>query len=402
MEFQLPTSLEESWRFLQTTWEQGVFGVGYNSVLYAVIALLIALFLRGLFARWVLKMIRSVAAGTETKMDDALVEALAGPLKFVFLIVGVDVAFRIMPLDEGARAAGDQLVRSLIAIAVFWALHRLAGAMRMVMQPIAEMLTPSAVEWLVKSLQIIFLVVGVASVLEIWGVKVAPLLAGLGIFGVAVALGAQDLFKNLIAGFLVMAEKRFRKGDWIKVDGVVEGVVEMINFRSTVVRRFDQGPVYVPNSFFADNAVINFSRMSNRRIFWTIGVEYNTTVEQLRRIRDRIEAYLRANEDFVQPPHGALFVHIDGFADSSIDIMIYCFTKTKDWGEWLAIKEELACALKIIVESEGSGFAFPSRTIYVEHNDPDAKAAQVAAAKNRPPPELSPRRIQSRASAGGE
>ncbi len=396
----IPQSIEESFAFLQQTWDEGVFGVSYNSVLYAAAAIFVALLLRGLFARWVLRLLRKFTASTDNKIDDAVVEALSEPLKFVFLIVGVDIALRIMPLADGARDVGNLVVQTLIAIAVFWALNRVAGAMRIALEPLGRMLTPSAVEWLVKALQVIFLVVGAASVLELWGVRVAPLLAGLGIFGVAVALGAQDLFKNLIAGLAVMAEKRFQRGDWICVDGVVEGVVEQINFRSTVVRRFDQGPVYVPNSTFADNAVINFSRMKQRRIFWKIGVEYNTSVDQLRRIRDRIEQYIRNTPDFAQPPGAPLFVHIDEFSESSIDIMIYCFTETTDWGKWLAIKEAFAYEIKNIVEGEGSGFAFPSRTLYLAADN----SAQDAF---RPPqgavPEIfDQRRVQSRAAAGGE
>lgn len=396
MEIVWPRSLQESFGFIVDAWNAGAFGVGYTEFLYAIGALIIALVLRGLFARWVLRMIRAVAAGTSTKIDDALVEALAGPLKFVFLIIGIDVATRILRMPPDAQAFSDQIIRSLIAIAVFWALHRLAGALRIAMEPLAQMFTPSAVEWMIKALQVVFLVVGVAAVLELWGVQVAPLLAGLGIFGVAVALGAQDMFKNLIAGLAILAEKRFRRGDWILVEGVVEGTVEQINFRSTVVRRFDKGPVYVPNSKFSDNAVVNFSRMTHRRIYWNIGLEYGTSVEQLRRIRDRIEGYLRQSAEFAQPPEAPLFVHIDRFSDSSIDIMIYCFTKTTDWGQWLAIKDAFACEVKTIVEGEGSAFAFPSRTLYIAPNEQSEDQPETF----RPP--VPTQRIASQAAAGGE
>lgn len=382
-------SAEAAWTYLYDgareillrAWAEGVFGATYEQILAASGVLLAALLLRGLFATWVINMIRAIAKGNSNQVDDAIVDALSEPMKLIFVIIGVAVAIRIMNLAEDAQIIADRVVRSLIAIAFFWSLHRLAGALRIVMEPLAQMLTASAVEWVVKALQVIFLIVGAAAVLEIWGIRVAPLLAGLGIFGVAVALGAQDLFKNLIAGFAVIAERRFQQGDWVMVDGVVEGVVEEINFRSTVVRRFDKGPVYVPNSKFADNAVINFSRMTHRRIYWHVGVEYSSTVEQLRNIRDRIERYLNENEEFSGPPATASFVRIDGFSDSSIDIMIYCFTKTTDWGEWLRIKEAFAYEIKNIVESEGTGFAFPSRTLYIAGQDkpevfePPGKAA---------------------------
>jgi len=165
----------------------------------------------------------------------------------------------------------------------------------------------------------------------------------------------------------VIAEKRFHPGDWIKVDGVVEGVVEDIGFRSTRVRRFDKAPVFVPNADLSDAVVTNFSRMTNRRIYWKIGVTYDTSREQLMIVRDEIAKYLAESDDFEKPPKVSTFVRLDSFNDSSIDFMIYCFTKTTNWGEWLAVKEEFALVIKEIVEEKAkTGFAFPSQSIYVE------------------------------------
>ena len=195
---------------------------------------------------------------------------------------------------------------------------------------------------------------------------VAGIVAGLGLFGVAIGLGAQDLFKNLIAGILILTEKRFLPGDWVKVDGIVEGTVEEINFRSTVVRRFDKGPVYVPNSKLADNAVINFTRMTHRRTYWIIGVRYDSTAEQLREIRDKVLGYIESHPEYAQAPEVSTFMRVDSFGPSSIDFMLYCFTKTTSWGEWLRLKEELAFFIKDTVETAGTEFAFPSTSIYVE------------------------------------
>jgi MscS family membrane protein len=106
--------------------------------------------------------------------------------------------------------------------------------------------------------------------------------------------------------------------------------------------------------------------MTHRRIYWMIGVEYRTTVPQLRRIRDEIEDYVLTNPAFADPSEVSTFVRIDRFGESSIDIMLYCFTITTNWGEWLEVKEALAYKIKEIVEGAGSGFAFPSRSLYVE------------------------------------
>ena len=172
------------------------------------------------------------------------------------------------------------------------------------------------------------------------------------------------MFKNLISGFLILAEKRFKAKDWVLVDGVVEGTVEKIGFRSTMIRRFDKALTVVPNATFADRAVTNFTEMTHRRIYWKIGVEYSTSVAQLQEITENIRAYLIGNKDFAQPGEALMFVVTDSFNDSSIDIMIYCFTKTTAWGEWLSIKQEFAYAIKGIVEQAGTGFAFPSMSVY--------------------------------------
>ena len=249
---------------------------------------------------------------------------------------------------------------------LFWALYRLAEPLRGLAARVEEKIGAEVVDWTIRGLKIAFVAIGAITVLEIWGIEVAPILAGLGLIGVAVALGAQDLFRNLIAGLLIIGERRLAHGEWIKIDGGVEGTVEAIGFRSTRVRQFDKAPIYVPNSKLSDTAVVNYTRMTHRRIYWMIGVEYRTTVEQLRRIRDGIETFLLEDAAFAHPPEVPTFVRIDRFSDSSIDIMVYCFTVTTVWGEWLAIKERLAYRIKEIVEEAGTGFAFPSRSLYVE------------------------------------
>jgi MscS family membrane protein len=294
------------------------------------------------------------------------VDALEDPLTLIPVLLGVFVATEYLALSGRLEVFSDQFVRSLVAYLIFWILVRLVRPLSFLLGKLEEVFSAAIVDWLVRIIRVALILIGGATILEIWGIKVGPILAGLGLFGVAVALGAQDLFKNLISGLLIIAERRFSPGDWVCVDGIVEGTVETIGFRSTLIRRFDKAPVYVPNAKLSDNAVTNFSAMTHRRVYWMIGVEYRTTVAQLREIRDGIERYVLESEDFAKPPEVATFVRIDKFSDSSIDIMLYCFTKTTAWGEWLAIKEELAYKIKEIVETSGTAFAFPSRSVYVE------------------------------------
>lgn len=356
----------ELWGLTLDVWRTGVFGVDVGRLLTAIGIFLVFLIFRRLFTRFVMSFLKGLARRSGNDFDDAAVEALDNPIRFIPIVVGVFFVVEYLDFQGTFAVMGDNLVRSLIAFTLFWALFRLVDPFSGLLVRLEKVFTHAMIEWLVKAIKAAFVFIGAASILQIWGIQVGPVLAGLGLFGVAVALGAQDLFKNLIAGILIIAEKRFNNGDWIRVAGVVEGTVESIGFRSTVVRRFDKAPVFVPNSKLSDTAVINYSSMTHRRIYWTIGVEYRTGVDQLRAIRDGIEAYVLADDAFARPPDHTLFVRIDGFSDSSIDILLYCFTNTTNWGEWLEIKERLAYAIKDIVEGAGSAFAFPSQSVYVE------------------------------------
>jgi len=143
-------------------------------------------------------------------------------------------------------------------------------------------------------------------------------------------------------------------------------VVEQIGFRSTLIRRFDSTPVMVPNYKFAEQSVTNHTRRHHRRIRWLIGLEYKTTIDQLKNIRDQITSLIEQNSNFAKNINTSYFVRIDSFSDSSIDMLVQAFTETNDWGEYLKIKEELAVKIIEIVEKNNAGFAFPSQSIYLE------------------------------------
>ena len=118
----------------------------------------------------------------------------------------------------------------------------------------------------------------------------------------------------------------------------------------------------------SESAIKNYSRMTNRRVKMTIGVEYSSTANQLENIVDRIREYLQSNPDIAQPETESVLqmVHLTNFGSSSIDISLYYFTKTTKWAEWRRVVHENIIEYKRIVEREGAAFAFPSQSIYLE------------------------------------
>ena len=347
-------------------WQQGIAGINFTQIGLGIVILLLFLLLRGLISSFILKRLENYVAKTSNKFDDALVEAAKGPVKFLPIVLGIFVASSYMEFDGKMLIFIDNINRSLITILIFWLIHQIVEPLTYLIRRVEELLSKDLLNWVVKANKILIIFFGFAATLDIWGIKIAPIIAGLGLFGVAVALGAQDLFKNLISGVLVLVEKRFKIGDWIFVEGVIEGIVERIGFRSTVIRKFDKSIATIPNSSFAENAVVNISETTHWRISWIITLQYNSTIDQLKNIRDQIEKYIENNKDFKIGDETEHAVRIDKFSDSSIDIYVRCFTVTNEWSEWLKVKERLAVEIKKIVEDNGASFAFPSTSIYVE------------------------------------
>ena len=347
-----------------SVWEKGILGIDFFQILIGLGIFLLFLIFRGLISRLVIKKLEIISKRTTNKLDDTFVKSMMGPARFLPIVLGVFFASYYMSFSDEMRDFVDNLNRTLITILIFWIIHQIIEPISYILSGLDKILTRELIGWIIKSLKILIFILGAAAVLELWGIKIGPIIAGLGLFGVAVALGAQDLFKNLISGILVLVEKRFRMGDWIRVDGIIEGVVEKIGFRSTVIRKFDKSLAIIPNFQFAENAVINISQTTNWLISWTITLQYDTTIEQLKNVRDQIENFIKESEDF--DTKVGLAVRVDKFSDSSIDMYVRCFSKTNSWNEWLKVKENLALSIKQIVETNKASFAFPSQSIYVE------------------------------------
>ena len=346
-------------------WKEGISGINISEIIIALIIFVFFLFLRGVFSKFVIKRLEKYVSKTTNKFDNSLVFSMEGPAKFFPIVLGFFISTSYLSVEHG----GIELInRSLITILIFWTFHQIIGPLSVVIKSVGGLLSKDLINWIIKAIKILILILGAAAVLELWGIKIGPIIAGLGLFGVAVALGAQDLFKNLISGILVLVERRFQVGDWIFVEGVIEGTVESIGFRSTVVRRFDKSLAIIPNFQFAENAVINNSLTTNRRVNWIIGLEYRTTSDQLKKIKQEIESYIQGSELFSKSGDTFISVKIEQFAASSIDIRLICFTKTKNYLEWMNVKDTLAIAIKSIVEKNKASFAFPSTSIYVEKN----------------------------------
>jgi MscS family membrane protein len=345
-------------------------GAHFGDLALAAAILVGVLLLRKVFTKVVIGFLLRLSAKTETKMDEALIEGIAPPLRFAFLLVGLYAALGVLSLDPGLHEFFKSILRSLVAFTVFWTIFRLIEPLSELLDTFTGIFGSSLTEdikyFFVRVIKGIILFLGAMAVLQEWGVNVAAFLGGLGLAGMAVALAAKDTVSNLFGGLTIFADRVFVKGDWIETP-FVEGTVEAIGLRATKIRSFAKARITVPNAKLADTAVINWTRMSHRRIKMTIGLEYKTTADQLERIIASFRKHLAEDPKVAQDV--TQMVHAVGFAASSIDINLYYFTKTTDWLEWRDIVNDHMIDFKKIVEGEGTAFAFPSRTVYLENAD---------------------------------
>lgn len=243
----------------------------------------------------------------------------------------------------------------------------------------------------IKMINFLVIVIGLLTVLHFVGVNLTAILSGLGIGGLAVALAAKDSLANFFGTLSILFSNVFSQGDWIEVDGK-EGVVIEIGLRVTTIRTFDNALVAIPNASLANKDVKNWNkRILGRRIKMNLGIKYSSkasdiknAVDEIRIMLDKHSEIATRNTEFSykkrrstklvskDDEHGIkklLFVHLDSFSDSSINILIYSFSKSTKWAEWLKVKEDVMYKIMEILEKNNLEFAFPSLSIYDENEN---------------------------------
>jgi len=349
-------------------WEYQVLGLALGRALFGVVLLLGGIFLRRQLADLLVSIVGRLTRHRDEALIGHAIEAARRPLQLLVLAITLKVAVSVSGLVGYGEEYVARIVRTLVIGFLFWMALRLAETVvsRFLARYAQHTFETTLREFVTSAVRIVLFFLGLSAVLEIWGFNVVAVLGGLGLMGAGLAFGAKEFFADLLSGLVLLTERTADRGDWVRTSEI-DGIVERIGIRSTRVRRFDKTLTNVPNRFLADRPLINFSRMTQRRIYWTIGVEYRTEESQLKAIVREISEYIHQHEGFETDSSKVLtFVFLDSFGDSSVNIMLYCFTRTTVWGEWLALKEELAYEVKRIVESHGATFAFPSTSLYVE------------------------------------
>jgi len=346
-------------------WNRGFLGIDLGSIISSLAVILIAFLFRGFVISVILNALGRLADKTESKIDDEILSALRKPIGLIPVTVAFYLCTLILPIEGLVGDIATNIVKAFVIFTIFSALSNAVKPIFVALSTSAW-LTASMQMWLERASRFLVWVIGIAIILDIFGIQIGPLVAGLGLFSVAVALGAQDFFKNLIAGILIIGEHRFQPGDRIEVSGQLHGIVETIGFRSTVIRTFDTAPMTIPNKDLSDVKVINHGDMFNRRLNWKINLIYSTSVEQLELIRTEIKEYIINSDDFVSDPDLDPVVRVVELGASSIDILIVAYSDPVGFAAYNEVKENLIFNIMKIVKANNSEFAYPSTSLYVE------------------------------------
>ncbi len=302
---------------------------------------------------------------TSTRWDDIVFTAMMRPISWIVWLVGLDIAIDIIYLEtKSAIFTYSDSVRDVgVLVCITWFV---LGTIRGAEQEFSEnsdRIDKHTVHAISKLVRLAVIITSALVILQTLGFSVSGVLAMGGIGGIAVGFAAKDLLANFFGGLVVYLDRPFVIGDWIRSpDRNIEGTVENIGWRVTMIRDFQSRPLYVPNSVFTNIIVENPSRMANRRIYETIGLRYSD-LTSMDKVVAEVEAMLKSHDDI--DPDTTMMVNFNEFSDSSVDFFIYCFTKTTQWAKFHQIKQDIMLRVAKIIEANNAEIAFPTSTIHI-------------------------------------
>jgi MscS family membrane protein len=331
-----------------------------------LLALALAAWLLAFSVTWVLRrLVLLLVHRTETDLDNRVADALNHPLRLtvtLYLFLASSYWLRLAVPVQGfiVRAA-----HGLTVILVTWMLLRVVDILTRAAQE--RMLREerrgavSMVNLGRRAAKVVIVALGILGLLQNLGFNVTGIVAGLGIGGLAVALGAQKTLENLFGGVALTVDRPIRVGDFCRF-GDKTGTVEDVGLRSTRVRTPDGTVISVPNAELASIEIENFTVRDRFRLLAVLGVRYETRPDQLRRLVETIGAALAAHPKVAPDPLRVRFV---GFGASSLEIEVLAFVVTQDVNEFYSVREELLLRIMDLVAEAGTSFAFPSQTLYL-------------------------------------
>tara|TARA_B100000945_G_C20405039_1_gene609516 strand:+ start:812 stop:1891 length:1080 start_codon:yes stop_codon:yes gene_type:complete len=327
-------------------------------------------FLLLIIKNWLIQFLTGITKNTMNEFDDIILDSVSKPFSYLIIIISFLLVFDRLNHYYNYIESFDpsHFFYSIFLVLFALSLVRFLDKYyenKLFLKNLSKLDDPIVVEQTyeitIRVSKIIVIVITVLILMQEFGLSISGLLAFGGVGGLVVGLAAKDLLSNFFGGLMIYFDRPFKIGEFIKSpDRNIEGIVESIGWRLTVVRTFSKNVLYIPNSAFSNIIVENATRMTNRRFNEVIGVRYED-IDKIPKIVTEIRLFLESHNDIDQnnPP----VVYFTSFEASSCDIIVYAFTNTKDWRQFLKVKEEILFKIANIISDNNSAIAFPTTTI---------------------------------------
>jgi len=365
-------------QYVPSYFKYKILGLQLWQWLGLLLVILITYFLHILFKKilyQILKVLKKRFLAFPVENFDEKLKQFAHPLSYIF---GIYVMMAMLPYLLLGQKVGNWMMAALeFALIVFWifVFLKLINIFIAIFKHRAKKTENSLDDQLVPILQntlkSIVIIFGIFKFLIIMGADPKAILAGLSIGGLALGLAAQDTVKNLIGSIMIFIDKPFKIGDWISVNGI-EGSVEEVGFRSSIIRAADTSVFKIPNSLVSEAAVNNKGKRIYRRYTTTLGVRYDTPPELIEifveGIKQLIELHPTTRNYSKFTPYNSVPYNVEfiDYADSSLNILLNVYFVTHDYAEEMHGRHVLLLGILELANSIGVQFAFPSQTLFME------------------------------------
>ena len=348
-------------------WNDITLWVAQNTWIGTVFAIVFLTLVLRLILKFIFDRLERASRFTENLYDDTVVRVARQPIGWAILLYGVLWAAAIVRDHTGAGILdhiGQLREVSTIVLLVWFAVRFIRDVSGTLVTRRDDEDDKATIQAVAKLIRISLIITGFLISLQTLGFSIEGVLAFGGIGGIAVGFAAKDMLANFFGALLLMLDKPFNVGDWIRSGEMeIEGTVEDIGWRVTRIRTFDKRPLYVPNSNFSNITIENPSRMTNRRIYETIGMRYDD-VHVLPKVLADLRTMLREHVEI--DTNQMLMVNLNEFNESSADFFMYTFTKTTDWARFHEIKEDVLLKVAAIIQGHGAEMAFPTQTLHLD------------------------------------
>lgn len=318
------------------------------------------------------KYLRPLVTRTSNQVDDIIYYSLEPPVKFAVMLLAVWIAIHRLVYPDSLVKYVDNAYRILIVLDITWILARLSSALLERYWGKSNTHVHKMLPVVRRTILVLVWIIGLVTALSNAGVDINALWGTLGIGGIAFALAAQDTVKNVFGAITIFTDKPFGIGDTVNVDGL-EGTVVDVGMRSTRILGYDRRITSVPNYKITDAKIVNISSEPMRRAMVKVGLTYDTKADRMNRALEILRS-LPAEVENVSTNASDITAYFSGYGDSSLDVTFYYYI-TKQ-GDILKVMSEMNLAILAAFNKEGLNFAFPTRTVIVQHDGSEEKEAE--------------------------